>query len=49
MWLEAVLGVCLGCEIHGLLVRKGLTTTDDAIEVCANGACDYVPAMTETS
>jgi hypothetical protein len=49
MWLEAVLGVCLGCEIHGLLVRKGWTTTDDAIEVCANGACDYVPAMTEAS
>ena len=23
MWLEAVLGLCLGCEIHGLLVRRG--------------------------
>jgi Domain of unknown function (DUF4395) len=49
MWLEAVLGVCLGCEIHGLLVRKGWRTKDDAIEVCANGACDYVPAVTAAS
>ena len=23
MWLEAVLGLCLGCEIHGALVRRG--------------------------
>ena len=22
MWLEAVLGLCLGCEIHGALVRR---------------------------
>jgi hypothetical protein len=23
MWLESVLGLCLGCEIHGILVRRG--------------------------
>ena len=23
MWLESVLGLCVGCEIHGLLVRRG--------------------------
>ena len=24
MWLEAVLGLCLGCELYGLMVRRGL-------------------------
>jgi hypothetical protein len=40
MWLEAVLGLCLGCKLHGLLVRRGLTTKDPAFEVCAHGACE---------
>jgi len=39
MWLEAVLGLCLGCEIHGLMVRRGWVARDDAFEVCASGAC----------
>jgi len=39
MWLEAVLGLCLGCEIHRLLVRRGWATKDDAFERCAGGAC----------
>ena len=25
MWMESVLGLCLGCKIHGLLVRRGWT------------------------
>jgi Domain of unknown function (DUF4395) len=40
MWLESVLGICLGCEIHGLLVRRGWVAKDPDFEVCANGACD---------
>lgn len=40
MWLEAVLGLCLGCEIHGLLVRRGWIQKDKAYEVCTNGACE---------
>lgn len=40
MWLEAVLGLCLGCEIYGLMVRRGWRAPDDAFEVCAGGACD---------
>ena len=40
MWMESVLGVCLGCKIHGLLVRRGWTTKDAAFEVCAHGACE---------
>jgi hypothetical protein len=39
MWLEAVLGLCLGCEIHGALVRRGWTRKDTAYEICAHGAC----------
>ena len=40
MWMESVLGVCLGCKIHGLLVRRGWTTKDPDFEVCAHGACE---------
>src|SRR3712207_2880912 len=40
MWLESVLGLCLGCEIHARLVRRGWTTKDPAFEVCANGVCE---------
>ena len=43
MWLEAALGLCLGCEIHGLLVRRGWARKDEAYEVCAHGACDATP------
>jgi hypothetical protein len=39
MWLEAVLGLCLGCEIHRLLVAKGWVSRDEAFERCAGGAC----------
>jgi Domain of unknown function (DUF4395) len=40
MWLESVLGVCLGCKIHGLLVRRGWATRDPAFEICAHGECE---------
>lgn len=40
MWTEAVLGVCLGCELHAFLVRRGWTTKDEEYEVCAGGACE---------
>ena len=40
MWMETALGLCLGCEIHGLLVRRGWAVKDPGFEVCANGACD---------
>jgi hypothetical protein len=36
----AVLGLCLGCELFRLMVRRGWRRTDDAVEICANGACD---------
>jgi hypothetical protein len=40
MWLESAVGLCLGCEIHGLLVRRGWVAKDPDIEICANGACE---------
>jgi hypothetical protein len=39
MWLESVLGLCLGCEIHRLLVRRGWARSDPAV-TCAYGACE---------
>src|SRR4051794_8377138 len=44
MWFESVMGICLGCELHGRLVRRGWTTKDPAFEVCAGGACE-LPAI----
>ena len=37
MWLESALGLCLGCKIHGLLLRRGWTIRGI---VCADGSCD---------
>ncbi len=44
MWLEAVPGICLGCELHGLLVRRGWLAKDEAFEICAHDACQVAPA-----
>ena len=43
MWMESALGLCLGCQIYGLLVRRGWKPADPGILVCADGACK--PAM----
>jgi hypothetical protein len=42
MWLETALGLCLGCEIHALLVGRGWARRDPAFEICAGGACATV-------
>jgi hypothetical protein len=47
MWLESVLGLCLGCETYAFLVRRGLVATDDAYEVCAGGVCEVLPTDQE--
>ena len=39
MWMESVLGLCLGCKIHALLVRRGWASKDPEFEICANGEC----------
>jgi hypothetical protein len=40
MWMESVLGLCLGCKIYTLLVRRGWRETDADIELCAGGVCE---------
>ena len=40
MWLESAVGLCLGCEIHGQLVRRGWVRQDEAYEICSHGACE---------
>ena len=39
MWMEAALGLCLGCKIYAWLVRHGYRSRDAEIEVCAGGVC----------
>ena len=39
MWLESVMGLCVGCEIHRWLVRRGWASDDPGFEVCAGGRC----------
>jgi hypothetical protein len=40
MWMESSLGLCLGCKIHGLLVRRGWVAKDAEFEICADGSCE---------
>lgn len=46
MWLEAVLGLCLGCEVYGAMVRRGWVARDEAFEICSRGACAVEPSST---
>lgn len=43
MWLESVLGLCVGCQLHAWLVRRGLRGDDPNFEVCAGGVCELPP------
>lgn len=45
MWMEAALGLCLGCKLHALLVQRGWKGEDAEIERCAHGVC-RLPART---
>jgi hypothetical protein len=40
MWLEAVLGLCLGCEIHRWMSGRGWVAKADRYEICTGGACE---------
>jgi hypothetical protein len=39
MWMEAVLGFCLGCEIYRCLTKRGWFAKDAPNEICSNGTC----------
>jgi Domain of unknown function (DUF4395) len=40
MWLESALGLCLGCQLYKLMVRRGWAAPNPDVEVCANGVCE---------
>ena len=40
MWLESVLGLCIGCEIARLLMRRGWMRDGPGFEICAGGRCN---------
>lgn len=40
MWLESVLGLCVGCEIARVLMRRGWMRDDPGFGICAGGRCD---------
>jgi len=48
MWMESALGLCVGCKIYGLMVRRGWRRIDPAFEVCADGECD-LPELTTSA
>ena len=43
MWLESVLGLCVGCKIYGLLALRGWVAVGDGDESCADGYCEPTP------
>ena len=51
MWMESVLGLCLGCKIYSLMVRRGWRGKDADIEVCAGGVCElpFAPARNQST
>jgi hypothetical protein len=48
MWMESALGLCLGCRIYGLMMRRGWTLGNREITLCADGACEQ-PARTPSA
>jgi hypothetical protein len=40
MWMESALGLCLGCVIHGVLVRRGWAASDRTAGTCTGGVCE---------
>jgi len=51
MWMESVLGLCLGCKIYALMVRRGWREKDADIELCAGGVCEvaFAPAGSQST
>jgi hypothetical protein len=44
MWMESAIGLCLGCEIHRVITRRGWTAKHPALELCPDGTCEPHPA-----
>src|SRR5690242_7232558 len=48
MWLESVVGLCVGCKLHAFLVRRGWRSPDPEL-VCAGGACELPQRVVDPS
>jgi hypothetical protein len=48
MWLESVVGLCVGCKLHAFLVRRGWRAPDPEL-VCAGGVCELPPSVGDVS
>jgi hypothetical protein len=47
MWMESALGLCLGCRIYGVLVRRGWMQADSGSDGCIGGVCKPVTVARE--
>lgn len=47
MWMESVLGLCVGCRIYGLLVGRGWIRAAAGGDSCAGGVCQPVTVAAE--
>jgi Domain of unknown function (DUF4395) len=47
MWMESVLGLCVGCRIYGALAGRGWIRTDPDGDSCAGGVCQPVTVGAE--
>lgn len=39
MWMESALGLCVGCKIYGLLLRRGILPQPPVQPACPGGVC----------
>ena len=47
MWMESVLGLCVGCRIYGLLVGRGWIRAAPGGDGCAGGVCEPLTVAAE--
>lgn len=40
MFLESVFGMCVGCQIYGVLLKKGILQAPEHKPACAAGVCE---------
>ncbi|MCA9364274.1 MAG: DUF4395 domain-containing protein [Candidatus Moranbacteria bacterium] len=45
MWMESALGICVGCKIYGILVKKGVLPEPEHRPACPGGVCAVDPAI----
>jgi hypothetical protein len=46
LWLESVVGACVGCKIYSFLIKANLIHPEDA-PACGGNACQIAPSRTQ--